>query len=120
MSNITTNDGEVKAGAQSVVDKDQRIKRLEAAVSTMDSLSQAGFNQVLSIAKLALASLEQPETGAVARAETIAHALSAIRSIAENHVDCVTNSAEEVGCEFSDFRKIRRINAQRTMVGVEA
>lgn len=115
MSNITTNDGEVKAGAQSVVDKDQRIKRLEAAVSTMDSLSQAGFNQVLSIAKLALASLEQPESGTVARAETIAHALTAIWSIAKNHVDSVNFSAEEVGCEYLDLGKMRRMKAQRAV-----
>ncbi|MEN2672549.1 hypothetical protein [Herbaspirillum huttiense] len=120
MANNIINDGEVKAGAQSVVDKDQRIKRLEAAVSTMDSLSQAGFNQVLSIAKLALSSMEQSETGAVARAEVIAHALTAIWSIAENHVDSINFSAEEVGCEFSDLRKMRRMNAQRAVMEVTA
>lgn len=84
------------------------IPQLRDAIESMDSLSEIGFSEIASIAKMALAYLETPNVGF--RIEDIANALSAIQWKAEDIKNCINCQAEEVGCNYVDEAKLRRLN----------
>lgn len=84
------------------------IPQLRDAIESMDSLSEIGFSEIASIAKMALAYLETPNVAL--HVEDIANALSAIQGKAEDIKSCINYQAEEVGCNYVDKAKIRRLN----------
>ncbi|MFT3818278.1 MAG: hypothetical protein QM750_11700 [Rubrivivax sp.] len=83
--------------------------QLRATVEFMDGLSQDGFSQIATIAKLVLKSMEAPEGNTDLGA--IAVALQAIWSMAEHMESCVSSTAEQVGCGHEDEAKSRRVAA---------
>ena len=87
------------------------VQHLQVAVETMDLLSQDGFSEISSIAKLALISLEAP--AGYQHIDNIATALKAIRSKAEDMQNCINVEAEKVGCNYTDDARCRRWNAER-------
>lgn len=86
-------------------------QKLRSVVKDMDCLSQDGFSQVASIAKLALRSLEHPEGHR--RLEDLAQAFRAICLKAQDTQDYINAMAEEVGCNFIDIAERRRWEASR-------
>lgn len=84
------------------------VPQLRDAIESMDSLSESGFSEIASIAKMALAYLETPNVAL--HVEDIANALSAIQGKAEDIKNCINYQAEEVGCNYVDKAKIRRLN----------
>ena len=84
------------------------VPQLRDAIESMDSLSESGFSEIASIAKMALAYLETPNVAL--HVEDIANALSAIQGKAEDIKNCINYQAEEVGCNYVDEAKIRRLN----------
>lgn len=84
------------------------VPQLRDAIELMDSLSESGFSEIASIAKMALAYLETPNVAL--HVEDIANALSAIQGKAEDIKNCINYQAEEVGCNYVDEAKIRRLN----------
>lgn len=84
------------------------VPQLRDAIELMDSLSESGFSEIASIAKMALAYLEAPNVGL--RIEDIANALSAIRGKAEDIKNCINYQAEEVGCNYVNEAQLRRLN----------
>lgn len=86
------------------------VDRLQAAVETMDLLSQGGFSEISAIAKLALISLELP--AGYQRLDVIATAFEAIRCKAEDMQNCINVEAEQVGCNYTDNARTRRFGAE--------
>lgn len=87
-----------------------RIQHLECAVSDMDCLSQNGLRQIVGIAKLALAAMENPAT--YSAPESIAQALSAIWELAETTECCISSNATDVGCSYHNDAYHRRLAAR--------
>ena len=87
------------------------VQKLRNAVEFIDSLSQCGFSEISSIAKLALARLETPD--GYRHLDDIANALNAIWCKAEDIQNCINSQAEEVGCNYVDDAQRRRWDAQR-------
>ena len=84
---------------------------LASAIEMMDGLSQDGFNQIMSVAKLALLSLE---TAAGQRSfASLAHALELIASHAQESMNCINTHAESVGHPWRDEAHERRNRAAR-------
>ena len=84
---------------------------LSEAIVIMDSLSQEAFQQIMSIAKLALLSLEIPDGH---RSFTsLAYALEAIVGKADEAMGCVNYEAEKVGHPWRDEARERRSRASR-------
>lgn len=81
------------------------IQKLRNTVEGIDALSQNGFSKISAIARLALLALEKPD-GYLR--EGIAHAIEAIEDIAVNIEDCISNAAEEVGCNYRNEPQLRR------------
>ncbi len=81
------------------------------AIEMMDSLSQEGFQQIMSIAKLALLSLESPEGHRSLTA--LAYALEAIQGKAEDAMTSINYEAEKVACPWRDAAHERRGRAAR-------
>lgn len=84
------------------------IPQLRDAIVLMDSLSQTGFSEIASIARMALVYLEQSNRSI----DDIANALSAIQSRAEDIMNSINCQAEEVGCCYVDESHRRRWNAE--------
>lgn len=86
----------------------------------MDCLSQGGFSEIASVAKLALSSLETPD--GYRNLGNIVNALKAIRGKADDIQSCINSEAEQVGCNYTDDGQRRRRDALRqareTGVGV--
>ncbi|MDR1968286.1 MAG: hypothetical protein LBQ32_06275 [Burkholderiaceae bacterium] len=89
----------------------EEVRRLRAAVETMDSLSQEGFSEIAAIAKLALISLKTPE--GYRHLDGIAYAIGAIRSKAQDVENCINSEAEGVGCNYVKGDEHRRWDARR-------
>lgn len=87
------------------------LQELRNAVSLIDCLSQGGFSQISSIAKLALSRLETP--GGYQHIDDIANALESIWVKADDIQNCINCEAEQVGCNYIDEAERRRWNAQR-------
>nr|GAT44058.1 predicted protein [Mycena chlorophos] len=84
---------------------------LQAAIETMDSLSQCGFGQIEAICGLALSALENPETAT--DIDRIGTALEAIQNIADDIKNSVNCQAEDVGCHWINVPWRRRADARR-------
>lgn len=84
---------------------------LRTAVQSIDSLSQAGFSEIATIAKFALAWLETPE--GYRHTDNIAYALRAIWNTADDIQNCINVQADEVGCGHVDDAQQRRWEARR-------
>lgn len=74
------------------------VQALRSKVELLDSLSQEGFSEIASIARLALHRLEMPD--AHQHLDDIANALRTIRSKADDIGNCISCEAEAVGCEY--------------------
>lgn len=86
-------------------------QKLKDAVEMMDGAAQDALSEIAAIAKLALASMENPAT--CDDSCTIAHVLGAIRSKALDAENCINAYAEEVGCHYVDQAQLRRWAAER-------
>lgn len=87
------------------------VQKLRNVVEFIDSLSQGGFSEISSIARLALSRLEAPD--GYRHLDDIANALSAIMDKADDIQNCINSEAERVGCNYVDDAKRRRWDAQR-------
>lgn len=87
------------------------IEKLQDVISGMDSMAQDSFSEIAAIAKLVLASLENPVL--CDDLNTIATALEAIRSKAQEAEDRINSLAEEVGCNYENEAHQRRWAARR-------
>lgn len=85
--------------------------RLRATVENVDGLADEGFEEISSIARLALMALEQPST--YTNLETIARALCSIATTADRIRECVGLEAQSVGCASVSEAQRRRYAAQR-------
>lgn len=86
------------------------VDQLRDAIQSMDGLSQEGFSEISSIARLALFRLETPDGHR--HMDIIAHALRAIHGKAETIKNCINCEAEHVGCNHIDQAAIRSLDAQ--------
>lgn len=86
------------------------LNRLRDAVLNMDCLSQTGFSQIAAIARLSLLAMETP--AAQQHTCTLATALEAIQTIADDIQSCINSTAEGVGCNYIDSPARRRMAAQ--------
>lgn len=88
-----------------------KVDELRAAIDLLDNLSQEGLSEITAIAKLALLSLESPDS--YRHLDNIAHALKAIWSKANDTQDSINGEAERVGCNHVDKAERRRWEARR-------
>lgn len=86
-------------------------EKLQHTIRGMDGMAQDALSEIAAIAKLLLASLENPVV--CYDSNTIARALGAIRSKALDAENCITAYAEEMGCNYVDEAFMRRIAARR-------
>ena len=82
---------------------------LRDTILTIDCLSQGGFSEIASIARLALSRLETQD--GYRHLDDIANALSAIWGRADDTKNCINSEAGEVGCAFVDEARNRRMAA---------
>ena len=75
-------------------------QKLRDAVETMDGYSQSGFEEISAIAALALIALETP--AGHRNIESIARALMAIKSKAQDIQNIINCEAGNVGCASVD------------------
>mgnify|MGYP000004573891 CR=1 FL=1 len=87
------------------------VQKLRNAVELMDCLSQSGFSEISSIAKLALYHLETSD--GYRHLDNIVNALKAIWGKADDIQNCTNSEAEQVGCNYVDDAQRRRWDAQR-------
>ena len=87
------------------------IEKMRGVVNLLDGLSQEGFGQIASVARLALSHLENPRAYDGGH-EHIARALEAIVYRAEDIMNLINAEAEGVGCNFVDSGEERRAAAQ--------
>lgn len=90
---------------------DPEVQKLRNTVEFIDCLSQGGFSEIASIAKLALSSLETPD--GYRHLDNIANALKAIWGKADDTQNCIGREAEQVGCDYTDDDQLRRWAAFR-------
>lgn len=90
-----------------------KIDSLSDTIRVIDSLSQEGFSEISSIARLALAALETPD--GYLNPEIIAQALRAIFGKAIDIKNSINCEAEGVGCHYVDDSLRRRNAAQRAV-----
>lgn len=95
--------------AQETPPKVHDIEDFKSAVYEMDYLSQCGFTEISSVAKLALIALESPN--AHRNPEHIAQAFVVILGRANDLMNSINCEAENVECNCSDKRKRARIDA---------
>lgn len=86
-------------------------EKLQDVISGIDSIAQDAFSEIAAIAKLVLASLEDPVI--CDDLNTIAAAIEAIRSKALDAENCINTCAEEVGCNYENEAHQRRWAARR-------
>jgi hypothetical protein len=87
------------------------LERLRITIKDMDAMSQEGFGHIEALAGVALMALETPD--AYRFPELIAQTLEAISNIAQASMNMVNVSAEEVGCNWTEASKRRRMDARR-------
>lgn len=90
-----------------------KVQELSGTIEEIDGLAQEGFTQIAAMAKLALLSLEQPDTykNRLGLAD-LATVLSMIRCTAGDFQNCINVTAERVGCNSVDKAQRRRLEAQ--------
>ena len=90
------------------------LRTLQSTITTMDCLSQLGFQEISAISSLALLALESPAE--VRFMENLAHALSVIKQKADDIMDCINSTAEGLGLERRDTSAERRRSAYRSAI----
>lgn len=100
-----------KANSTATTHLELEVDKLCNKINLMDCLSQDGFSEISSIAKLALSRLETPD--GYNRIDDIANALDAIWKKADDIENCINSEAEEVGCNYTDEAQRRRWEAIR-------
>ena len=95
--------------------KSTDLHQLHSAIECMDCISQGGCCEIIAIAKLALAFLERDDS--LHDIETVARAIHAIWSKAEDMENGINIQAGELGCGHIDSAARRRSEAQRTYRG---
>ncbi|MBG6247002.1 MULTISPECIES: hypothetical protein [Symbiopectobacterium] len=85
------------------------VSKLQDTINYMDCLSQSGFSEISSIAKLAISWLETPEW--YNHLEVVADALTAIYGKADDMQNVINSEAENVNCNFKDEAFVRRMTA---------
>ena len=95
--------------------KSTDLRQLHSAIECMDGISQEGCCEIIAIAKLALAFLERDDR--LDDIETVARAIHAIWSKAEDMENGINSQAGELGCGHIDSAAQRRSEAQRTHRG---
>lgn len=83
-------------------------RKLLRTIYDMDCLAQGGLSEIRAIAQLTLAAMESPSYPSN---ETIAQALLSIAGTASNVADCISTSADAVGCAYNDEDQLRRHDA---------
>ncbi|MCO5099216.1 MAG: hypothetical protein M9884_17370 [Rhodocyclaceae bacterium] len=87
-------------------------EKLRETIEWMDRLSQGGFSEIASIARLVLFRME--ERASYGRPDDdIYYALKAIWGKADEIRDCINSEAEMVGCAHRDERLLRLLAAQQ-------
>ena len=94
-------------------DKTYTTEKLCEVIEGIDCLSQQGFSQIGSIARLSLLALESPGRS-FGDSEDVASALKAIWSISENIQNSINCESEDVGCAYLDEGMLRRFDAIRS------
>ncbi|MEO8154305.1 MAG: hypothetical protein ABI605_14650 [Rhizobacter sp.] len=90
-------------------------EKLRETTEYISTLAQDVLSEIECIAKLALAYLETP--GGYKHPEIIAKALDSIWGRAEYIKQCISNQAEDVGCDYVDEAEIRRSRARYAAMG---
>ena len=84
---------------------------LRDTVNDIDGYAQAGFGQISAVAKLALLSMELPDSHR--NLEGIAQALQVIWGLALDMQNTINCAAEKVGCNYVDKPQRKRAEAAR-------
>lgn len=93
--------------AATLKSNDLELQKLRNKITDMDGLSQEGCEQISSIARLALASLEMAIVNG--NFDDIATALSMISQKAGEIENCINAEAEMVGCNHvNEFKRSRQ------------
>jgi hypothetical protein len=87
---------------------------LQSAISDIDCLAQTGFSEISAIAKLALASMEVPDS--YRNPETIAQALRIIVGKAGDSEASISREAEDVGCNYQNHSAFLRSAAHEQFI----
>lgn len=82
------------------------INDLKQTVTAIDSLSQQGFSDIRSIARLALTALESPDRSSL---DDIARGLRIIWGITDDIENLINCEAENVGCDWMSEPVKRRL-----------
>lgn len=80
------------------------ISRLREAVTHMDALSQKTFDEIVAISRLASEALKS-NPDARAKFDHVIIALSAIEFRAEDTMNDINATAEQVGCNYKSARQ---------------
>lgn len=91
-------------------------RKLLRTIYDMDCLAQGGLSEIRAIAQLALAAMESRNN--FPDSETLAQALLSIAGTASNVADCISTSADEVGCAYNDEDQLRRNDAYRASLNM--
>jgi hypothetical protein len=89
---------------------------LKSTINDIDGLSQEGCSGIVAGATMALAYLKTKE--AYIDMETIARALTLIRTMAQHTEDCINAEAESAGCNMKDSDAVERAAAHREALAV--
>ncbi|WP_216293259.1 hypothetical protein [Delftia acidovorans] len=113
MSSLRKKDHDMNTTAthQGLATPGASTRDLASAIEMMDGLSQDGFNQIMSIAKLALLSLETPAGNR--DLAPMAHALELMVAHAQDTMNCINTHAESVGHSWRDESHERRSRVAR-------
>ena len=86
------------------------VEKLSTAINNMDSLSQQGFSEISSIARLTIAAMESPTISVKTSNDDVLHILQVIWGIANDIENCINVEAEGVGCHYVSEATQKRIN----------
>lgn len=84
-------------------------RQLRRVIYDVDCLAQGGLSEIRAIAQLTLAAMESRDN--YPDQAVIALALRTIWGTASSVSDCISTSADEVGCAYSDEDHLRRQDA---------
>lgn len=87
--------------------KQTNESKLGESVYMMDCMAQSGLAEIVAISKMALHYMEQPQERI--HMETLAQALKAIATRADDTMNSITCEAESVGHNYTDAAEKRRM-----------
>lgn len=83
----------------------EEIKKLRGTIETIDSISQISFEEIAAIANLAGAALKNSSQELRIRFEDVIIALGAIKYRADDAMNNINATAEQVGCNYKADRQ---------------